>query len=352
MNLEPLLVDLRIPGVDTSEFFDDDHQLYLWVIFFKIDGESVTLELTQTPQGPTFNLQGTAIISDRPGDRGDLQRKSPDVQFLFAPVELGVFRTTLKQISPGPSIPAPLAALIPPIPGTIGCVALVVYHFNLSDDVIAQGHAALNSSFQQQINQFIPTLGVNKQTVTQADINTIQAAIVSNVTNTITNALLVQVFTAIFAILGIDHVDFPMGTQNYSFISGGFAALFSQNGQGGLLSIGSGLLPKGEVAVNQENTIKLPAGQTAGPPNVFGNRPLGPHTNASGQGLDSVLAYAHQLLALPFPLSLRRFLENTGFLPPPISTPPPISLKTVNPVPGSSFMNFVNQQWPLHIPGA
>ena len=108
MDLPLLLVELRLTNLDRT-FFNDEYQLplYLWVIYFKIDGDSVFLGPNLTPQQgqPIYNLHGNAIIFDRPGNHGDIPDPGLNVNVPI-PIGLGEFHTTLRSIPVDPSIAA------------------------------------------------------------------------------------------------------------------------------------------------------------------------------------------------------------------------------------------------------
>jgi Tectonin domain len=177
--LPPLVVDVKLTTLDRTFFVDPDQRpLYLWVIYFKIDGDSVVL-------GADLHLHGNATIVDRPGDHGDVNDPAFAGQVAI-PAAIGEFHTTVQAIPVDPSVAA-VAGMA--IPGVVGCVALVLQHWDTPDDAVAAGHAALNSSFQQQLDGFLPTLGIGHTTVTPDDVQTLQAALQTSVVNAITNTL-------------------------------------------------------------------------------------------------------------------------------------------------------------------
>jgi len=83
------------------------------------------------------------------------------------------------------------------------------------DDAIAAGHAALNKSLADNLNKLIPTMGLDKQTVTDQDVKALQDKIVSAVTSAI--ATHVNLFDAIGACFTGNCQDDQIGAAKFFF---------------------------------------------------------------------------------------------------------------------------------------
>jgi hypothetical protein len=168
-----LKVEIRLANFDSTFFVTNQgaNLPYLWVIFFKIDGDTVSV-------GSDFQLQGQAQIYTRAGNHGDIGSDLGEIWPI--PDELGYFQTTLKPISFGEIVAAP---------GYLGCVCLVLQDFGSPDYDVSAGHDAFNSAFTTAINNFIPTLGPMSTTIGPAQVAMLQGQITTAVTAAMTNAL-------------------------------------------------------------------------------------------------------------------------------------------------------------------
>jgi hypothetical protein len=115
---------------------------YLWTVFFKADGDTVSAE--------AGTLQGTATVAGTPGNHGDLGTTSVNAGDNVAiPASLGQFSGFVKPIA------GPGGALLP---GAIGYIAVLLEQDSTPDHAIAAGHSALNQAVQTELNNLIPTL--------------------------------------------------------------------------------------------------------------------------------------------------------------------------------------------------
>jgi len=144
-------------------------QVYTWVAFFKIDGDTVFVN-----EG--FRLEGTAIGVATPGNHGDLgdtgDMAGNSTQVISIPPEIGQFRTVLRPIP----LKVPLSN-ISSVPGAVGCVALLIEDGGLPGHAVAQGHEAFNHALQTQLDQIIGTLGLAKHSTTDDDVAAMTKAI-------------------------------------------------------------------------------------------------------------------------------------------------------------------------------
>jgi hypothetical protein len=143
---------------------------YMWTVYFKVDGDTVVLD-------NNFMLSGTATVVGTPGNHDDLGAGMDAGNTRNIPSSLGAFATTLKPI-PTP-IPGVTAG------GMVGCIAILMEEDSTPDQDIANGHAALNSELQNQLDALIPTLGIGNPSPTEADIEGIQQAVQTAVENAV-----------------------------------------------------------------------------------------------------------------------------------------------------------------------
>jgi hypothetical protein len=155
-------------------------QPYLWTVFFKVDGTTVSL-------GPNLYLQGKATVVGMPGNQGDLGSHDfgpASSATLLIPVNIATYGTVLQ----------PIPALGSVIPGVIGCVAIVLIQRSTPANAVSQGHDALNTAIQQQLDTLIPTFGISNQPTPAnllADIQNLKKNVISAVEGAISNALTV-----------------------------------------------------------------------------------------------------------------------------------------------------------------
>jgi hypothetical protein len=170
----PLLTRLCLDHVRCHEDGDGfgSAEPYLWTVYFKIDGDTVTL-------GDDFFLHGTCTVVGTPGSHGNLGDTDVDSgDDVIVPRAIGEHLGRLT--------PIPLAVPVPGVDdaGAIaGVVMILMEEDQVTDDGAEVGHARLNQFIEEAINSFIlpvgvrgtqadadTKLGVNKQEVTDADI--------------------------------------------------------------------------------------------------------------------------------------------------------------------------------------
>lgn len=95
--------------------------IYLWAVFFKIDGDTVSL-------GQNLQLQGKATVVAKPGNQGDLGSNDFGVTGGTIPIPptIGRYRTVLRAV--------PVLGNF--VSGVIGCVAVVLVQMGTPADAI------------------------------------------------------------------------------------------------------------------------------------------------------------------------------------------------------------------------
>jgi hypothetical protein len=284
MNVPALRVHIALNSVTGgwNESVPPNRNPYLWTVFFKVDGDTVALA--------GLALKGTASVTGTPGDQGDLG-DAPVGQFggeWQVSASLGSYVTTMNAIA------TPLGQF----PGVVGCVAVLWDWEDTPGDAVAAGHAAFNQAIQQGLNQLIPTFGIRKQALTQADIDNLTNQVTTAVGNAEKNqldawqkALLVTVQT-------------PDSPLNQAVLVWNQATLATS--------------APGGIPIRQINTITGPVG------------PQGSHTGKTEflQGWD----ISGTVIADPLPLSLHRILTGLGH-------PPPVSVRSV--ANGGSILKWI-----------
>jgi hypothetical protein len=225
MAIVPVKVHLTIDNIQ-FQYNGQGHYfnpLYLWTVFFKIDGDTAFVDDTD------FKLHGTATMFDMPGNHGDLpgiasghwdsgplDTSTPYQATLNFPVpaSLGDFQTLVTPIP----LKSSSGSTTPIAPGVVGCIAVLMSNDGLPDDDIPPGHEALNNAVQQQLNNLIPTLGATHQQVSQSQISAIAQEVIKAVTNAITNSVSFGTIVAVF--LDFENPDAAWGNPVYQFAAG------------------------------------------------------------------------------------------------------------------------------------
>jgi hypothetical protein len=168
MAREPLAVWLELDRVHCYDEGDGigNAEPYLWTVFFKVDGDSVSL-------GDDLSLHGTATMHTTPGSHGNLGDTDVDAgDNVTVPSAIGEWQTTLRPIP----IPDWLASLgVDKIGGVVGVCAVLMEEDWVSDSGAEAGHSALNDFVENAINTLIPQLGILHPEVTDEDIDALTA---------------------------------------------------------------------------------------------------------------------------------------------------------------------------------
>lgn len=135
---------------------------YLWTIYFKIDGDTVSM-------GDDQFLHGTATVVTTPGSHGNLGDTDVDEDDdVPVPAALGEFTTTLMPIPIAQSVKDQFG--IDDVGGIVGVAVVLMEEDWVTDAGAEAGHQALNQFVEQAINNVIPTLGISNPTVSDDDI--------------------------------------------------------------------------------------------------------------------------------------------------------------------------------------
>jgi hypothetical protein len=146
-----------------------DAEPYLWTIFFKCDGSTLSVS-------DAGRVEGSAVTIPTPGSHGNLNDEDVDAgDTVPIPSVLGSFGDSV--------IPIPVAPAIQPIlgqedlPGFFGVVVVLMEEDNVTDDGAEAGHVALNAAVQSAIDQVLRSLGAGHTTITPEDIAGVTAGI-------------------------------------------------------------------------------------------------------------------------------------------------------------------------------
>lgn len=154
-----------------------DAEPYLWTIFFKCDGSTLSVS-------DAGRIEGSAVIFPTPGSHGNLNNDDVDAgDTVTIPAQIGSFADSL--------IPIPVAPAIQPLlgeedlPGFFGVVVVLMEEDNVTDAGAEAGHNALNDAVQTAIDEVLRSLGAGHTTITQADIDSVTAGIDGKVSDAI-----------------------------------------------------------------------------------------------------------------------------------------------------------------------
>lgn len=157
--LSPLTVDFRVRQVICHHQNDrgfGDSEPYLLTLFFKVDGDTVSLT-------NEFALTGTATFQPTPGTHGNLS--DVDVatgDTVLVPPAIGSFTTTLRGIQ----LPDPCDALLPGgVSGVIGVICALLEQDGVRDDAAEAGHDAFNEVIIREVNEIVNTLSIDNQEI-------------------------------------------------------------------------------------------------------------------------------------------------------------------------------------------
>lgn len=181
MAREPLAVWLELDRLHCYDEGDGigNAEPYLWTVFFKVDGDTVSL-------GDDLSLHGSVTMHTTPGSHGNLGDTDVDAgDNVTVPSAIGEWQTTLRPIP----IPDWLAELgVDKIGGVIGVAAVLMEEDWVSDSGAEAGHGALNDFVENAINTLIPTLGILHPEVTDEDIDALTAGAEDGISDAVQNA--------------------------------------------------------------------------------------------------------------------------------------------------------------------
>jgi hypothetical protein len=139
---------------------------YLWTVFFKVDGTTVSVT-------PGFTLDGEATVEFTPGSHGNLPNSDVDPgEDVDIPGILGDWSTQLVPIGFQEPIPG-----VDDLGGVAGVVAVLMEEDNVTDAGAEAGHDALNGATRDAINQIVATRTLTNQEVTDEEIAAFEESI-------------------------------------------------------------------------------------------------------------------------------------------------------------------------------
>jgi hypothetical protein len=159
-----LRTSIRLGGVRCFDEGDGwgDAEPYLWTLFFRIDGQSVTYS--------DGALHGSGFTQDTPGSHMNLNTRSVVAGDVVAiPEAIGLFETLV--------YPIPLGFLDANIGGAVGVVCVLMEEDNVSDDGAEAGHRAFNDAVRGALAKIISTRSVTEQEVTDEALTSFTEAV-------------------------------------------------------------------------------------------------------------------------------------------------------------------------------
>lgn len=173
-------VDLTLDTIVVRDEADNSGsaQPYLWNVFFKIDGDTVSVT-------DTLSLSGPPTIHTTPGSHGNLGSgvtgTPADPTHISIPATIGAWQTELKPIP----LPASLSDFAEDPGGTMGVVTVLMEEDNVSDDGAEAGHRALNEAVVDAIKEIINTRSLTNREVTREEISGFEEQVKSEIKDAI-----------------------------------------------------------------------------------------------------------------------------------------------------------------------
>jgi hypothetical protein len=168
---------------------------YLWTAFFKVDGETVVLDLVEddrpdeTKTSNDLFLRGTCTLIGSPGSHGNLPNHDVDAgDDVPVPAPLGELRFEMA--------PIPVTARAQPLlgggtsvsGGAVGAVVALLEENLVSDSAAEAGHATFNDTLVAGINELIPNLRVAQLEPTPEQKAALKARVSAAVIDAMTEA--------------------------------------------------------------------------------------------------------------------------------------------------------------------
>ncbi|MBF6596070.1 MAG: hypothetical protein IVW51_16725 [Thermaceae bacterium] len=174
---------------------------YLWTVFFKIDGDTASVN-------PSLALQGTATVIGTPGNHRDLPNHDVDPgENVPIPAVIGEFNTQLKPIP----LQQPIGG-VREVGGVMGVITVVMEEDNTPGSAVAKGHDKLNAAVRDSLNALIPTLNIGHPEPTDEEIAAMQKKIGDAVTAAIANNVSVWDW-----LKGFGNMDDKIGSEVFRF---------------------------------------------------------------------------------------------------------------------------------------
>ncbi|MFT5834543.1 MAG: hypothetical protein ACI97N_002183 [Cognaticolwellia sp.] len=138
---------------------------YLWNIFFRVDGEAITIN-------PDFTISGKAIFSFSKGSHNNLRGSIHRDNILHIPQDIGIWETELHPIK--------IPYFEQYVPGIAGVVSVLMEENNVSNEGAEAGRLALSQQVQKAVNDALRDF--NPKVI---DINDVQNSIANHFQKTI-----------------------------------------------------------------------------------------------------------------------------------------------------------------------
>ena len=169
--MKPVTVTIQLQNIHCFREGDGpgSAEPYLWIVFFKIDGDTTVIDRN-------LSLQGTATVIGTPGNQENLTKHGVDAgDDVPIPPELGIFRTVLKPIPVDP------VWRVENVGGFIGSIVVLMEEDNTPNSLVATGHEAFNNAIQTELDNLIPKLGILHPTPEPEEIEQMKERIISAV---------------------------------------------------------------------------------------------------------------------------------------------------------------------------
>lgn len=179
MALNIIRVNLELDRVHVHDEGDGlgSAEPYAWSVFFKIDGDTVSVT-------DSFTLSGSPTVQPTPGSHGNLGNTDADEDDnITIPAAIGEWDTLMTPI-PGP---ASLDDLDLEFGGVVGVIVVMMEQDNVTDAGAEAGHAALNGAVLSALQRIIDTRTISNQDVTEEEINQFTSSIANAVEAAIVN---------------------------------------------------------------------------------------------------------------------------------------------------------------------
>ncbi|EON64119.1 hypothetical protein W97_03349 [Coniosporium apollinis CBS 100218] len=191
-----------------------DAEPYLWTVFFKVDGDSVTFNTDtlrlETRLGRPFNITipPRATVKATSGSQGNLNNTDvSDGESVFIPASIGQYNTILKPIP----FSKPLLGMTQ-TGGMIGCIAILMEEDNTPNQAILAGYEALRTNVATKLSELLRQVTITSPDISEDAINGISAQIGNAVRAAIKDQ--VNAFEFIF---GFGDMDEQIGSKVFRF---------------------------------------------------------------------------------------------------------------------------------------
>lgn len=221
-----------------------DAEPYLWTIFFKCDGSTLSVS-------DAGRIEGSAVTFPTPGSHGNLNDDDVDAgDTVTIPAQIGLFADSV--------IPIPVAPALQPLigedlPGFFGVVVVLMEEDNVTDAGAEAGHNALNAAVQTAIDEVLRSLGAGHTQITQEDIDGVTAGIDSKVSDAI--AAEQGFFANIWSFLNADD---QIGNKTFVFSQDQFVTSDAPDQRVGSLSISQRWRNEGDWEINGAMALTEP----------------------------------------------------------------------------------------------